>query len=374
MEEVEINSPMRKSSSTSSSFSSKASNNKRKSFEGNENNINILNVSRDNENTPTDAFPEIMQNSAKKFKDALMNGSSQLASAVVKGAQDANVAAMNLRSKSALPRFNILQNKVVKTEMKRIITQHNTEERNGNVKNNETPLKSSRRISINPNGTSVDELAISAATPSSNTNALLKRLKKSVVHTPAGEVIRKQFDTSFSITEERITVILAHMKVKSKWDLKEKLKKYEAVVRELRDCMNITFTEIKTVREQCLIHESHNNNLLRDCYEEFLEMTQSNTILRTENFKIQQEMSKILDETRNTASVMIKYKTEQSPLRNRAKESEQRLVEIQTQLTLEQNKSIQLAADLQKVEKELSELKIKSESSISSQKEDFEQV
>jgi uncharacterized coiled-coil DUF342 family protein len=71
---------------------------------------------------------------------------------------------------------------------------------------------------------------------------------------------------------------------------------------------------------------------------------------------------------------MMKFKTEASPMRNRNKEYESRITELQFQLTVDETKFEQMSHELAKTEKELAELKIKSEQAIHTQKEDFDQV
>jgi hypothetical protein len=254
-------------------------------------------------------------------------------------------------------------------ETKRLVTEQNTAERAA-----PTPSKapaSSRKTPSKRDVATVEEKTLG---PSSTCNALIKRLKKAISNSPSPEVIRGQFDTGFSINEERVNSILGHLKVKNKWDYKEKAKKQEAVIKELRDCHFTTFAEIKTVREQCLLHESHVNNLIRDSYEEFLEVSQNLNTLHATSLKAQNELIKAQDELRNTSSTMMKFKTDQSPLRNRNKEFETRIIELQAQLVLEQTQADQMAADYAKVQAEHAELKSKSEAAIATMKEEYEQV
>jgi hypothetical protein len=330
------------------------------------------------------------QSATKKFKDALMNGQSVLQNganlfmqAAVKSLDEASTnvtSAMSLRSKtsaipSALPRFNAAVKKITMVvppaqETKRHVTEQNTAERAAPTPSKAAPA-SSRKT---PSKRDVALLEEKTLGPSSTCNALIKRLKKAISNSPSPEVIRGQFDTGFSINEERVAGIFAHLKVKNKWDYKEKAKKQEAVIKELRDCLVTTFGEIKTVREQCLLHESHVNNLIRDSYEEFLEVSQNLNTLHAASLKAQNELIKAQDELRNTSSTMMKFKTDQSPLRNRNKEFETRIIELQAQLVLEQTQADQMAADYAKIQAEHAELKSKSEATIASMKEEYEQV
>lgn len=302
-----------------------------------------------------------------------------------KGIDDANTA-MQLRSRqpaaSALPRFNasasvrklsIAAAPAIKDQQdkKIALTEQNTAERPS-----ATPLKSNRSAKT-PSKREVpatEEKPLQLIGPSSSCNAVIKRLKKAMTNTPTPEIIRNQFDTGFSIHEDRVATILSHLKVKSKWDFKEKAKKQEAVIKELRDCLSITFGEIKAVREQCLMHESHIINLIRDSYEEFVEVSHNLNLLQSTANSSQTELIKAREELRNASSTVMKFKTDQSPLRNRNKEYETLIQELQTALLLEQTQGDQSRNELCKVQTELSELKAKSESAIAQLKEEYEQV
>jgi len=326
----------------------------------------------------------VPQSASKKFKDVLMNGQSAIQNgasmfiqAAAKKLDDNVTSVMSLRSKTtaiptALPRFNPAVKKITMVaapqESKRLVTEQNTAERGA-----PTPLKapaSSRKTPLKKDVALMEEKTLGA---SSTCNNLIKRLKKAISNSPSPEVIRAQFDGGFSINEERVTTIFTHLKVKNKWDYKEKAKKQDAVIKELRDCLVTTFGEIKSVREQCLMHENHINNLIRDSYEEFLEISQSLNTLHASNLKSQQDLIKAQEELRNTSSTMMKFKTDQSPLRNRNKEFEARIIELQTQLVIEQTESDQLKAEHEKLKIDFAELKEKSESAASTMKEDFEQ-
>jgi uncharacterized coiled-coil DUF342 family protein len=365
----------------STSSSSSSGSNKRKSFEEPPNladqENNSPNVPRSSKSVVEEKVP---QSATKKFKDALLSGGHVVINAVTKGMDDVH-SAMSLRNKgsSALPRYSHatavkkIMAPIATTvptpakEKKRLVTEQNTAERPA-----PTPRKTPMRKENSASSFSLDDDKMLA--PSSSTNAMIRRLKKAISVTPTPEVIRSAFDTGFSVHEDRINTIMKHCKVKSKWDFKEKAAKQDAVIKELRDCITLTFAEIKTVREQCLLQETHVNNLIRDSYEEFLEVNQTMNTLHSTALNAKQELLKVHDELKNTSSTMMKFKTEASPMRNRNKEYESRITELQFQLTVDETKFEQMSHELAKTEKELAELKIKSEQAIHTQKEDFDQV
>lgn len=317
-------------------------------------------------------------------QSVLQNGANLFMSVAQKGLEDVNTS-MNLRSKtttSALPRFSAASVKKISIgappasaaaplqEKKRLVTEQSTAERAAT-----TPHRAASTKSKTP--AKKDVLTIcddKAMNLSSSCNSLIKRLKKSISNSPSPEVIRQQFDTGFTIHEDRVATIMLHLKVKNKWDYKEKSKKQDAVIKELRDCITATFGEIKAVREQCLLHENHTNNLIRDSYEELLEVSQTLNLLQSTSLQSQQELLKAQEELRNTSSTMMKFKTESSPLRNRNKEYETRIMELQTALLMEQTQADQAKNELAKLQQEHAELKANSGTSLASQKEEYEQV
>lgn len=195
-------------------------------------------------------------------------------------------------------------------------------------------------------------------------------MKKAITE---GDVIRGYFDASFSMNEEKVASILAHAKVKSKWDYKEKSRKQEAVIKELRDGVIKTINELKRVREQCLIHESHSSNLIRDAYDEILDTSHSIAALKQQNDELNDRIAEMQEELFQATSSVMRFKTDQSPLRNRAKESEQRLFDVQGKLVSEEAKCRQLEADMQRLAKELDAAREEKDSLLSSQKLEFEQ-
>jgi hypothetical protein len=359
----------------SSSLSSFTGSNKRKSFENPEKAEDAANQENNSPNVPKKTASPMPQSATKKFKDALMNGQTVLHNGANLFMQPAAKSLDEASSiPSPLPRFNAAVKKITMVvppaqETKRHVTEQNTAERGA-----PTPIKAPASSRKTPSKRDVALVEEKTLGPSSNCNALIKRLKAAISNSPSPEVIRAHFDTGFTITDERVAGIFAHMKIKNKWDFKEKAKKQDAVIKELRDCMSITLSEIKAVREKCLLQENHVINLLRSSYEEFLDVSQNLNTLHATSLKAQNELIKAQDELRNTSSTMMKFKTDQSPLRNRNKEFETRIIGLQAQLVLEQTQADQMAADYAKIQAEHAELKSKSESAIASMKEEYEQV
>lgn len=138
-------------------------------------------------------------------------------------------------------------------------TQHNngqnSSQQHGEAKDSDSPFVQNSATKLGSNYSTVS-------------NALIRRLRKNVVKSPSSEIVRGFFDTAFSVTEDKVNSILSNLKVKSKWDYKEKSKKQEVVIKELRESVATLLAEVKDLRDNCLAHEGHVSMLLRDSLDE----------------------------------------------------------------------------------------------------------
>jgi hypothetical protein len=60
---------------------------------------------------------------------------------------------------------------------------------------------------------------------SPGTTAIMNKLKHYLIQPPSISKIRVQFENSITVNEDSIASILSNLKVKTKWDYKEKSKK-----------------------------------------------------------------------------------------------------------------------------------------------------
>ena len=209
---------------------------------------------------------------------------------------------------------------------------------------------------------------------SSISNGLLRRLKKTVTRTASAEVIRNYFDCAFTVTEDKVNNILQNLKVKSKWDYKEKSKKQEVVIKELKDTVSTLLVEAKDLRDHCLTHESQVNALLRDSYDEFQESVQVINTFKTNENKLKKDLQRYQDELELTSSNMMKIKTDHSPLRHKVKDFELKFEEAKQQLSEAEAARRAAESSLEQISRELQEVKESHELEMQTAKEQFESV
>ena len=206
---------------------------KRKSFENDENDENESSNKVAEKETP-------FQSKKLRSKD-----SSTVITSDIK--VDVNPAA---KTKSSLPRFQVQPKTKSKVTMaltastpgdKKRLTEQNTTERLG-VTPCKTPVSK-------PNGQVQNTISkfeglLSPAGASNQTELVLKKLRSCFQRTATGgDAIHTYFDGALSVDDARIMQIMTNLKVKSKWDYKEKSKKQDAVIKELRDCFTAVFSD-----------------------------------------------------------------------------------------------------------------------------------
>lgn len=205
-------------------------------------------------------------------------------------------------------------------------------------------------------------------------NSIIRRIKRSIANATGGDGMQTLFEGAFSVNEERIVSIMANLRVKSKWDLKEKSKKQDAVIKDLRDCLTTMLSESKALREGCVGGESFNTALLQDALEELQTATVALNQLKASDLRLKQDLQKTQEELVRATSGFATYRAECSPLKSRAKDCEAQLGAATDKLYREEMRGIQLAAELARVQKELADSRERTEDALKTQKEQAEQV
>ena len=252
-----------------------------------------------------------------------------------------------VKPKSALPRFNMQRisassvitasaSTSVLADKKRSVTEQNTAERR--ALSTTTPSKSMSVASSNRVDTSL--------TPCSMNNALIKRLQKVSSQVSASDRLRTYFDNAFSFSDDTLSGILTNLKVKSKWDVKEKAKKQENAIKELKDGFVTTFSETKTLREYCLNYETENNALMKELNIELQEAIQTLLNVRSTESKY----AKLVDENQSLKESLSQIKRDYDPLKSKYKE-------LAANLSTEEKMRTDSESALAKLEKDYSEYK-----------------
>lgn len=135
------------------------------------------------------------------------------------------------------------------------------------------------------------------------------------------------FDQGLSINESKITEIMSVLKVKGKKqpfvDFKEKSKKYEMVIKELRDALRIVLTEIPTLREKSVAHESFITGLISEMDADARETNGQREALEIKESQLAEELKIVSNELKSSAGLAESLRREHSPLRNHSQKVEE---------------------------------------------------
>ena len=186
----------------------------------------------------------------------MFDGSENLAPA------DAKKARIPLSKRgSALPRFQVGQRKSAESESEEVVKPAASVTTEAEKL---TPIKNSLMSVVN---------GVSNAVFGTGTKDTVKSPVRSPVRdgrTPSKRRIRtsKQpatpppkieslFDSILTVNEQKLFDIVGHMKVKSKWDYKEKATKQAVVIVDLRTALKTTLEEIKQLKAKCVDIETN---------------------------------------------------------------------------------------------------------------------
>lgn len=159
------------------------------------------------------------------------------------------------------------------------------------------------------------------------------------------------FDDAFTVNENKITEIMSTLKSKGKKapfvDFKEKAKKYEAVIKELREALRTVLTEIPTLREKSVSHEAFITAMVAEMDADLQANHGQREAMKAKNNSLHEELEIVSSELKVSSVLAESLKREHSPLRNRSEEVETLYAELKKQfkeqLAIHQKADIQLA-------------------------------
>lgn len=245
---------------------------KRKSNESEKENKEKENVEKENrENCPPNS-------AVKKLKES----------------DDGAVIAADQKLKSGLPRYQRAPVKATPTN---------------------TPGKSKLRGNIQP------------GTPLS----IAKRVGRLSICTPrprriSHEKIGAYFDEGLTVNESKIADIMSVLKVKGKKqpfvDFKEKTKKYEAIIRELRDALRVVLSEIPILREKSVSHENYMTCLINEMDTNLFDTNEVREALELKENTLAEELKSVSEELKVSSLLAETLRKDHSPLRHKKEEME----------------------------------------------------
>eukprot|EP01034_Spumella_vulgaris_P027259 gene27259-33953_t len=187
--------------------------------------------------------------------------------------------------------------------------------------------------------------------------------------------IQNCFDRAFTtVDDERVNTIMAGMKSKQpKWDIKEKCRKMEQVVRELKECLTIYSSETKGLKESCVDHDIQTNKLLKDCAEKIATWHGDIKVFRASETKMIAELKEVQNNNTVLKSEFEVYKALNGPKLLEVDAAKRQLDDATDRLYKEEMRSIQLKAETDRCQRECAEMKGKFEETLRVQKEQLEQ-
>ena len=165
------------------------------------------------------------------------------------------------------------------------------------------------------------------------------------------ERIRTYFDESITVTEDKINIVLAALRPKPKRgfeDYKDKMKKQEAAIADLKEILMKTLAELKIVRELSIAHESHMRSTIGEIDSELQNYKRQGAVLESSEARLKDELSRLYQFTE-------KCKVDLSPLRSKSNTLENKCTDLTERFFEEQSRRKRADEDIVRLEKELRE-------------------
>ena len=171
------------------------------------------------------------------------------------------------------------------------------------------------------------------------------------------EKLRAMFDNAFTYTDEKITgIINGKLKVKNKWDYKDKALKQASVISELRGCFRTTFEESRRLRDLCLNAEHAVGHSVKSAYEALQEALGVIAGLTTSETRLRREYTSASEQLAVARSALKTAEDAKAPLEAKAVEAEAARQTLAQRLAVEEATRSGLEAEVRRVREEVSTL------------------
>ena len=252
---------------------------------------------------------------------------------------------------SALPRFQAQRGNVAELKKEKITMTESSiikiEEKNEIVEAEEekkTPLKSIMNLVNNVSNSVFGTTTRSAIKEGKEgkegkaPTSTKRRTQKSTPQTPP-KVVESLFDSTLTVNEEKMYDIVGHLKLKSKWDMKEKATKQALVITDLRTALKTTLAEVKVLRAKCceaeniattMIHNTHielqeTNQMVSERGSTEKQLEQDLAVVRAERDLLEKSLSSNSDAKTQQVE---KLENENNELSNKIKELEVQQIKL----------------------------------------------
>jgi hypothetical protein len=185
-------------------------------------------------------------------------------------------------------------------------------------------------------------------TPRISANPFLKKVQRELINEVTGHFfnnLHEQYISSLQ-TEDKIQVALASLKVKNKWDAKEKLKKQEGVLKEFRDVIVHLQDGINQMKNQASNFEVKIQSGLREVYDQLVDNIQIIASLQSNERKLKKEHETLTFENKSLLTRMDSTKSE----------SQQQIRQIEMSLMLQKQEKERFIEKINDLEGQLKKL------------------
>lgn len=135
-------------------------------------------------------------------------------------------------------------------------------------------------------------------TPRISNNPFLKKIQREILSEVTGVYLSSLFDNSFAFIDERVNSTMGTLKIKTKWDVKEKMRRQEAVVKELKDTITMIQDGIRATKESANIFEQKVFNSIRESYDALVDNAQMISTLKANEKKLTKDQDTLSAEVK----------------------------------------------------------------------------
>ena len=210
-----------------------------------------------------------------------------------------------------------------------------------------------------------------------NSSEALKKLQKFSTCLQVTDKIRMAFETSITLTEEKVVDIINSKLGKSKknnWNFKEKVDKQAEVIKDLRSFSKNMFEELKMLKESCLSIENSQTSSNREIISVIDENVQSFSGLILNDSRLRKEVTRLTEELALSAASTKSFQSENAPLKASIKELEDKHWKVIEKLACEEAVRNSIEAENARLKLEIDALKQESSENSSNLKTQYEQV
>jgi kinesin family protein C1 len=151
---------------------------------------------------------------------------------------------------------------------------------------------------------------VTTATPRISNNPFLRKLQREILSEITGAYLTQMFDNSFGFIDERVTATMGTLKVKSKWDVKEKMKRLESVIKELKDIVALIQEGVRNAKDSANNFEQKAFNGLRESYDHLVDDAQIIATLRNGEKKLVKDNENLVAEMKELNFKLDSIKSE----------------------------------------------------------------